>query len=299
MTRRVVLCYKRAVRFRDVAAAWTTAALCALAPDVRAQAQELEGRPPRLLAEIVRVTLGVNPRVDGDTLIGLHLGAALGQGVPPFGDGEAFGFYGLSESVFSQGLVSVHARSALAVGFGSNRIFGVSEQTLDGGLCLPMGSMPLGLYARVGLDASAFGDSRLYTSRVSLPYGRAGLQWKGQDALVELGAAGGAVIAGRFNVGDDGVRPLGGTSEIGPTLFVATEALSLSAEVRRLAAEDTGTGDPVLLARGMACGTLRGFGVGLCMQLAYGEGDVFRRDVRLDVPARSFFGGWTVGYLVE
>lgn len=258
-----------------------------------------EDTPPRLLAEISRVTIGLSPRVDGDTVLGLSLGSSLVQGVPPYGDGEAFGLVGLEESVLSYGMASVHLRTGLGVGFGSSRIYGVGEQTLDAGLRIPFGTLPLGLYARVGIDAGAYGDSRLYTSRVTLPYGRAGVQWMGKTALVELGAAGGAVLLGRFNVGDDGVRTLSGATEIGPTLLVTTRIVELSGELRRIDASNTGSGQPVLLARGMACGTLRGFGLALCMQASYGRGDVMRRGDRSTVAASSFFGGITVGYLVE
>lgn len=273
-------------------AAWAQA-------DADADADAYEDKPPRLLAELSRVTLGASPRVDGDTVLGLSLGASLTQGVPPFGDGEAFGLAGLEENVFSHGLGSLHLRTALGVGFGSSRIYGVSEQTLDGGLRIPFGRLPLGLYARVGIDAGAYGDSRLYTSRITLPYGRVGLQWMGASTLVEVGAAGGAVLLGQFNVGDDGVRRLDGTSEIGPTLLVTTRALVFSGELRRIGADYETFGEAVLLARGMACGTLRGFGVALCMQASYGSGNVLRTSDVTRVDATSFFGGMTVGYLAE
>lgn len=268
-------------------------------PEPDPDPEAYEDKPPRLLAEISRVTLGIVPRVDGDTVIGLSLGASLTQGVPPFGDGEAFGLAGLEENVFSHGLGSLHLRSALGVGFGSSRIYGVGEQTLDGGLRIPFGPLPIGLFARIGIDAGAYGDSRLYTSRVTLPYGRVGLQWMGRSSLVEVGAAGGAVLLGQFNVGDDGVRRLDGTSEIGPTLLVTSRVFELSGELRRIGADYKTFGEPVLLARGMACGMLRGFGLALCMQASYGMGNVLRTTDIVRVDATSFFGGMTVGYLAE
>jgi len=258
-----------------------------------------EDPQPRLLSELARVTLGIEPRVDGETALGLSLGASLGQGVPPYGDGLAFGLAGLEENVLSHGLGSLHLRTHLGIGFGSNRIYGIAEQTLDLGVRLPFGASPLGLYVRGGTDVGAYGDSRLYTSRITLPYGRVGVQWMGRKSMVELGAGGGALLLGRFNVGDDGVRSLSGTYEIGPTLLVTTPVLQLSGELRRIGAETSGTGQPVVLARAMACGSMRGFGLGLCMQASYGTGDVFRREERIQVEATSFFGGLTVGYLVE
>lgn len=258
-----------------------------------------EDPTPRLLSEVARVTLGIEPRVDGETLLGLSLSSSLGQGVPPFGDGMAFGLVGLEENVLSKGLGSLHLRTHLGIGFGSNRIYGISEQTLDCGVRIPFGTLPLGLYARAGLDVGAYGDSRLYTSRVTLPYGRVGVQWMGRRSMLEIGAAGGAVLVGRFNVGDDGSRTYAGTSEIGPTVLLTTPILQLSGELRRIGAERTGTGEPVVLARGMACGAMRGFGLGICMQVSYGVGDVLRREERTQVEATSFFGGMTVGYLVE
>lgn len=258
-----------------------------------------EDPTPRLLSEIARVTIGVIPRVDGETVLGLSLGSSLTQRVPPYGDGMAFGLAGLEENVLSRGLGSLHLRTHLGVGFGSNRIYGISEQTLDGGVRIPFGPLPLGVYARLGVDAGAYGDSRLYTSRVTLPYGRAGVQWMGKKSMIELGAAGGAVLVGHFNVGDDGARRLSSTAEIGPTLLVTTPVLQLSGELRRIGAGSTGTGEPVVLARAMACGSMRGFAVGICMQASYGVGDVLRREDRSQVEASSFFGGMTLGYLVE
>lgn len=274
----------------------------ASAEDAPVEAEEegvFEDPTPRLLSEISRVTLGIVPRVDGETVLGLSLSSSLGQGVPPFGDGLAFGLAGLEENVLSNGLGSLHLRTHLGIGFGSNRIYGISEQTLDCGVRLPFGPLPLGLYARGGLDVGAYGDSRLYTSRVTLPYGRVGVQWMGRKSMIELGAAGGLVLVGRFNVGDDGVRTYAGTTEIGPTVLVTTPVLQLSGELRRIGAESSGSGEPVVLARGMACGSMRGFGVGICMQVSYGVGDVLRREDRSQVEATSIFGGMTLGYLVE
>lgn len=270
----------------------------ALADERRPGDDPLDTDPPRFLAEMIRVVFGFSPRVDGDTVIGLYLGASQGQGVPPYGDGVAFGLSGLSEAVLSHGMFSLHTRTALGAGFGSNRIYGVSEQTLDAGIRLPFGGSPLGVYARGGLDVGAYGDSRLYTSRVALPYGRVGLQWVGDDYLLEAGAAGAPVLAGRFNVGDDGVRTLSGAAEVGPTLLLTTPMLTVSGELRRIGADETG-GPPMWLGRASACGALRSFSIGMCMHFSYGEGDVLQRESRDVVNASSFFGGWTVGYLVE
>ena len=266
--------------------------------DVDQDPDEVAAPPPRLLSEIMRVLLGWIPRVDGDILVGLNLGASLTEGVAPFGDGETFGLIGLEENVMSGGILSVHLRTNLGIGFGTSRIYGASEQTLDGGVRIPFGSSPLGFYTRAGLDVGAYGDSRYYVSRVSLPYGRAGFQYMGRHTLVEVGAAGGAVLAGRFNVGDDGVGPMSHTTEVGPTVLVTSKLVDLSGEVRRVG-PDPSSGHETWLARGMACGTLRGFGVILCSQAAYANGYLVNRPTHATVHASSFFGGLTVGYLVE
>ncbi len=253
---------------------------------------------PRYLEGVVEDILGVKPRIDGETVIGLYFGSSQGQGVPPYGHGIAFGLSGVSEQLLSHGLFSLHTRTALGAGFGSNRIHGVSEQTLDVGARLPIGDLPLGVFARVGTDASAYGDSRLYTSRVALPYGRIGLSWLGRSSTIELAASGGYVVGGRFNVGDDGVRVLTGAAEFGPAMMLNTRHVLLSGELRRIDGVETGVA-PMWLGRAMACGLLRSYSIGLCMHFSYGAGEVFQREERIRTEATSFFGGWTVGYLVE
>lgn len=253
---------------------------------------------PRFLEGVIEDVIGIKPRIDGETVIGLYLGAAQTQGVPPFGYGIAFGLSGVSELLLSHGVFSMHSRTALGAGFGSNRIHGVSEQTLDAGLRVPIATDRLGVFARVGIDANAYGDSRLYTSRVALPYGRIGLSWLGRSSTLELAATGGYLVGGRFNVGDDGVRILSGAAEVGPALMLSTRHVMLTGELRRIDAVTPGD-TPMWLGRAMACGLLRSYSIGMCMHFSYGAGEVFQREERVRTDASSFFGGWTVGYLVD
>lgn len=146
---------------------------------------------------------------------------------------------------------------------------------------------------RVGMGGELTGNQRLYFSRLELPVAQLGYQYAEARTLLELGARGGPILTGRYNVGNDASRDLGTSLEWGAYAAAHTAHTRLSVSVMRIEARDTFPDTPVDVGRGTFC--VYPGAMALCL-----DGSIFRGDVTWAIPlaqdqATSVYAGLSLG----
>jgi hypothetical protein len=117
------------------------------------------------------------------------------------------------------------------------------------------------------------GNDKLYFSTLELPKLALGWQYLDNKTLVEAGARGGAVLAGRYNPGDEGVRRLSGI-EYGAFATMQFDFLRVEGTAYRIDTRSTGNGRPVDVGRASICAVAGK--VGICGDTMFlrGEADL-------------------------
>jgi hypothetical protein len=127
-----------------------------------------------------------------------------------------------------------------------------------------------GPFGRAGFDGRMQGNDKLYFSTLELPRLQLGWQYLGGKTLVEAGARGGAVLAGRYNPGDEGVRRLSGI-EYGAFATAQVDWLRMEGTAYRIDSRSTGNGRAVDVGRASVCAVAGK--VGICGDAMFLRGD--------------------------
>ena len=236
--------------------------------------------------------------LDSETL-GLR-GSTLGvQG----GDREAR-TYGVN--VASMG-VSNYARSLLNYRAVGHSLLGGGSGGLEGELG---GTVAVGVgflidgkqgpFVRIGVRGYILGNDSFFHSNIEFPQGSVGWHLGSrQGFMLEAGLTTGAMLDGRFNVGDEGRRRLGSSGAFGAYVDAFIGPLVGTAEwVRTRAVSDPGT--PVDAIDGHLCLSTgrdkKETGLALCFDGRHTRGDVlFGSPIQTSAASTTYFG-LTIGF---
>lgn len=154
-----------------------------------------------------------------------------------------------------------------------------------------------GPFARGGFEGHMMGNDLFWHSSLELPAMRVGYNYTHDGTVLELGARGGPVLAGRYNPGDAGYRRLSGSFEYGAYAFARTDHVRMSIMAQRFDAYATGDGTPVDMATGMLC-------VGSSKVALCADGRVLRGNVMQDgggphYLAQTSYGGLSFSWTTD
>lgn len=168
---------------------------------------------------------------------------------------------------------TTHGSMYFVLGGGEAGFEGALAGTVDVGYRLPIAE-DHGPFGRIGFDGRLQGNDLLYFSILELPRVTLGYQYLKGKNVVEIGARGGAVLAGLYDPGEDGRRKLNGF-EWGAFVSAQVEFLRLDVSAMRIEARKTLNGTPVDVGRGSLCGV--GGKVGICIDAMLFHGDAEMR----------------------
>ncbi|MFO0641127.1 MAG: hypothetical protein U0183_18030 [Polyangiaceae bacterium] len=182
-----------------------------------------------------------------------------------------------------------------AIGSGTATVEGWLRGALTLGLRVPLGD-PWSGFVRAGFGGELQGNGNYFFSRLELPITEVGVQLREGERLLELGARGAPVLAGRYHV--EGARPrdLGVSPEYGAYFSARTPLLRSEISAMLIDKRDDAYARPVQVVRALVCG----FGV-VGALLVCGDGEVFRvPNGGATAPelggTRVFYLGLTFGY---
>lgn len=137
-----------------------------------------------------------------------------------------------------------------------------------------------GPFGRAGFDGRLQGNDRLYFSALELPRMSLGWQFMSQKTVLEMGGRAGPILTGRFNPGDDGVRSISGSMEVGAFASMQFDFIRLEANAMRIDAKKTGDHSPVDIGHAALCGIAGKLGI--CVDMT-----MFRGSARFGGPPGS------------
>ncbi len=210
------------------------------------------------------------------------------------GAGMGLQFAGHTDSYGTQRMYTYRNATFFHLGGGASGFEGGLGGDFSWGWRAPVAANH-GPFMRAGFRAYMLGNNHFYSSLLEVPQVLLGYQFTKGPGILELGARGGAVLAGRYNAGDEGRRKLGDGVEYGGYAGVHLDLAHLEASYTRLSPGDSPEG-PVDMWQGSLCG--QAFLVSLCADARYFKGDqalpasVSPGDASA---ARTFYVGFTVG----
>lgn len=199
-------------------------------------------------------------------------------------------FAGSAESYALDG--TTHGSMSFVLGGGEAGFEGALGGTIDIGYRLPIAE-DHGPFGRIGFEGRLQGNDLLYFSMLELPRLTLGWQYAEGKTVVEIGARGGAVLAGLYDPAEDGRRKLNGY-EWGGFVSAQADFLRLDVSAIRIEARKTLNGTPVDVGRASFCAV--GHKVGVCL-----DGMAFRGDAEMRAndggihSTKSLYLGLTLG----
>jgi hypothetical protein len=151
-----------------------------------------------------------------------------------------------------------------------------------------------GPFGRAGFDGRMQGNDKLYFSSLELPRLTLGWQYLSGRMVVEAGARGGPILAGRYNPGDEGYRRLSGSLEYGGFASVQLDFVRVDLTAMRIDARNTGNGRPVDVGRGSLCALAGKVGICADIMVLRGEADMGPNAGGIQT-AMSSYAGITLG----
>ena len=215
-------------------------------------------------------------------------------------DGHTWGmtFAGSSEDYVTRHGVAHQGSAFWAIGGGSGGVEGAIGAKIAIGWRLPA-SEDQGPVLRVGMQGWLQGNAQLYSSLLELPLAQLGYQFTRGKTVIELGLQAGPVLTGRYSVGDDASRKLGGTFEGTAYGALHFERMRLDASFMRVETRHPLTNEhaPIDFARATLCAL--GSPIALCGDVWSYTGVVRMPDaagVSLASNARALYVGVLVGF---
>lgn len=262
------------------------------APDsLVSQDEELEDRPRSvLLAEIEAASQAAEFVASGARLSvgGVRAGSLTIRGSDA--DGRDFGavLSGRTEGYAQDGWVSVHRLQWGSIGWGEGGFEAELGGLLEGGPRIKISGRH-GVVFRGGLQAYLGGNRRIYSSLLEIPRALAAYQLLSRRVLLEAGFQGGLVLLGCYNAGDELGRRLGIAPDWGAFASFQRAPARLSMSFTRVEARFSGSGRPVDMVGGLACGFVGK--LSLCTDARYWRGDLDgSRLVRKEGVETFYFG---------
>jgi hypothetical protein len=191
---------------------------------------------------------------------------------------------------------TLHAITHFGLGGGTGGVEGSLGGFIFAGLRAPVGDHH-GPFARIGIGGELLGNRKLYFSRLELPMAEAGWQYLNDRTVLELGARGGAILAGRYNTGHAANRELNASFEWGGYAAAHSSFGRLDVSLSRIEARDATPNTPVHVLRGVACVFVADT-VGICADGSYFSGDVLIGNPGVPSLSQAFDIGLMVGLTV-
>jgi hypothetical protein len=273
--------------FAAVALASPAAALAQPAPEDLDE----EDRPrSRLLAEIDSASANAEFVSSGAKL---GVGGVRAGSLSIWGsdaDGRDFGavLAVRTEGYAQDGWVSVHRIQWGSIGWGQGGFEAELGGVIEGGPRIKLKGRH-GVVLRGGFQAFLGGNQRLYTSLLELPRGVVAYQLLSRRVLLEAGFQGAFVLLGCYNAGDELGRRLGLAPDWGAFASFQRAPARVSVSFTRVEARFSGSGRPVDMLGGFACGYVGK--LSLCTDARYLRGDLDGpRGVRKENVEVLYFG---------
>ena len=183
---------------------------------------------------------------------------------------------------------TTHGAMYFVLGGGQAGFEGALAGTVDFGYRLPIAE-DHGPFGRIGFDGRLQGNDLYYFSILELPRGSVGYQYLKGKTVVELGARGGAVLAGLYDPADDGRRKLNGF-EWGAFAAAQAEFFRLDVSAMRIEARKTLNGTPVDVGRASLCGVKGKAGACFDAMLFRGDADMRANDGEIQSTTTAYLG---------
>lgn len=212
-------------------------------------------------------------RYDGG-MVGLRVSTTHVQGSDRDRSGAGLGLQlaGHNASYYARGGFTWRSATFFHIGGGSRGFEGALGGDVAWGYRPPVAAHQ-GPFVRAGLRGWLLGNQILYSSFFEFPQVQLGYQWIHKGDAVEIGGRGGAVLVGRYNTGDKGMRKLGDAFEIGGFAAAHLEPVHLEVGLTRVMTDSRPGGD-VDMVDGRLCGEARV--AWLCVDARYYRGqDLF------------------------
>ncbi|NUQ77771.1 MAG: hypothetical protein HUU21_29900 [Polyangiaceae bacterium] len=256
---------------------------------------EFEDRPrPVRLAELEAASREAEFVASGARLSvgGVRAGSLTIRGSDA--DGRALGavFSGRTEGYAQDGWVSVHRLQWASIGWGEGGFEGELGGLLEGGPRLKLWGRH-GVVFRGGLQAYFGGNEMLYSSLLELPRVVAAYQLLSRRVLLEAGFQGAFVLLGCYNAGEEFGRRLGLAPNWGAFASFQRAPARISVSFSRVEAHFSGSGRPVDMAGGLACGFVGK--LSLCTDARYWRGDLDGPRLTRKENVETFYFGFMAG----
>lgn len=197
-----------------------------------------------------------------------------------------------SEGYAQDGWVSVHRLQWASIGWGEAGFEAEFGGLLEGGPRIKLHGRH-GVVFRGGIQAYLGGNQRLYSSLLELPRAVVAYQLLSRRVLLEAGFQGGFVILGCYNAGEELGRSLGISPDWGALASFQRAPVRLSASYMRVEARWSGSGRPVDVLGGTACGYVGR--LAMCTDVRYYRGDLDGPRLVRREGVETFYFGFMAG----
>ncbi len=171
---------------------------------------------------------------------------------------------------------TTHGSMYFMLGGGQAGFEGALAGTVDFGYRVPVAE-DHGPFGRIGFDGRLQGNDLFYFSVLELPRVSLGYQYLKGKTVAEIGARGGAVLAGLYDPAEDGRRKLNGF-EWGAFASAQVDFLRLDVSAMRIEARRTLNGTPVDVGRAQVCAVAGKLGVCVDGMLFHGDAEMRAND---------------------
>lgn len=204
--------------------------------------------------------------------------------------GWGLAFAGNSTDVRTRDGVARMARIFFSIGGGNGGFEGAFGGLIAGGVRLDA-APDQGAVLRLGLQGWLQGNEHFYSSHFEFPVLQLGWQYARSLTMLEVGAQGGPVLAGRYDP-EGAFRKLGGQWEGTGYLSFHFPHARFDATFTRYWPDSTDTASALEIARATMCGLAKPLGI--CADLSTWQGGVqlFTGEIRT---ARTIYGGFLIG----
>jgi hypothetical protein len=257
--------------------------------------EELEDRPrSMLLAEIEAAAESAEFLASGARLGvgGLRAGSLTIRGSDADGRDLGAALSARTEGYAQDGWVSVHRLQWGSIGWGDGGFEAELGGLIEGGPRIKLKGRH-GVVFRGGFQAYLGGNQRIYSSLLELPRFVAAYQLLSRKVLLEAGLQGAFVVLGCYNAGEELGRRLGIAPDWGAFASFQRAPARLVMSFTRVEARFSGSGRPVDMVSGLACGYVGK--LSLCTDARYWRGDLDGPRLVRKEDVETFYWGFMAG----